>query len=249
MKITPLAIFIAVVLPLITARACSAAWPSKSSRNPTVVLQWKERLEVANGQLKRSAWPVGAAIADSVIHDMRERLGGGKASGDLLAAAFLFRAIGQAGLDDEADAAWDFGVAQALYPPYEKVDLRPYGPAGQALSKHRYRNGVPPGSAISLDDGSIPSGDLKPPRVRTSLAAVYPLGQRQSCDNKVVHIRAVVDEQGRPSYPSLPAQTDPVIAFAALEAVRQWTFEPATRSGQPVLVSLLLSVDFHIPGC
>lgn len=70
-----------------------------------MILQWKERPEVANPQLKLSEWPVGAAIADSVIRDMRERLGGGEASADLLAAAFLFRAIGRAGLDDETSRA------------------------------------------------------------------------------------------------------------------------------------------------
>jgi TonB family protein len=179
---------------------------------------------------------------------MRDRIASGEASGDLLAVALLFRAIGEAGLNQESDAAWDFGVAQAMYPPYEKVDLKPYAGAGEFLDEHRYRNGAPPGDPVDLAAVSVAGNVVRPRKIKV-VPAEYPLAKRASCQQKVVVVRTVIDEHGQTVHPSLPTPTDPVLALAAFDAVRHWVFEPATRNGQPIAVGYVITVSFKIRGC
>jgi len=199
--------------------------------------------------LQQAKWSEGLAISDSVLREMRDRIASGEASGDLLAAAVLFRAIGEAGLNREDGAAWDFGVAQSLYSPYEKVDLKPYGAAGSLLDRHRYTNGVPPRSPVDLQDLSKSGGEVTAPRKIKAVPAEYPLAKRASCQQDVVVVKAVIDQQGRTISPSLPTRRDPVLALAAFDAIRSWVFEPATQDGKPVAVGFILSVNFKVRGC
>lgn len=41
----------------------------------------------------------------------------------------------------------------------------------------------------------------------------------------------------------------PVMAYAALEAIRQWRFEPGTINGQPTEVHWNLTINFRSDGC
>jgi outer membrane biosynthesis protein TonB len=62
-------------------------------------------------------------------------------------------------------------------------------------------------------------------------------------------VSAVINERGKPESPSLPGETDPVLALAAFEAVRTWTFEPARQGGRPVAVFFVLTVNFKVQRC
>lgn len=225
--------------------------PGRSVYKPSLLLQWKDRLQVANASLQDGDWQKGRDVADSVLREMRDRIASGDASGDLLAVAFMFRSIGEAGMGDAESAAWDFGVAQTLYAPYAKVDLQPYGAAGEALTQWRYKDGSPsdpdrPRSPPASDRGE---GAVTPPRKLSGNRPEYPLAKAASCIEKTVLVRTIINAQGRPESPSLPPGTDPVLGVAALDAVRTWRFEPATQDGKPVRVRFELSVAFRVRGC
>jgi TonB family protein len=232
------------------ASAAGAAPPTPPGRSvykPSLVLQWKSRLQVANASLKAGDWKKGRDIADSVLREMRDRIASGDASGDLLAVAFMFRSIGEAGMGEIESASWDFGFAQTLYPAYGKVDLEPYGAAGTLLSQQRYVDGAPPDPPRNQVDASV--GTVNPPRKVSGPTPEYPLAKAASCIEQKIVVRAFIDAQGRPEKPSLPPGTDPVLGVAALDAVRMWRFEPATQDGKPVRVILELTVNFHVRGC
>lgn len=242
------------------ASAASAAPPTPPGRSvykPSLLLQWKDRLQVANASLKGGDWRKGRDVADAVLREMRDRIASGEASGDLLAVAFMFRAIGEAGLQDAESAAWDFGVAQTLYAPYAKVDLQPYGAAGALLAQWRYAGGAPSDPARQRPEpsgepseaGEPGDGRVTPPRKLSGNRPDYPLAKAASCIEKTVLVRTVINAQGRPESPSLPAGTDPVLGVAALDAVRMWRFAPATQGGKPVRVRFELSVSFRVRGC
>jgi hypothetical protein len=218
----------------------------RSVSKPALIVQWKERLGVANDELKNGNWEKGRDIADSVLREMHARIISGEGSGDLLAAALLFRAIGAAGLNRVDDAAWDFGVAQSLYRPYEKVDLKPYGAAGAVLDRWRYTDGRAP-TPPSWVNRQLASGKVSPPRRLRGDRPDYPLAKAASCVEKSVAIGTVIDEQGRTALPSLPQATDAVLALAAFDAVRTWRFAPAKQGGKPVGVFFVLTVNFR--GC
>jgi len=223
--------------------------PHRSVYKPALILQWKDRLHVANERLQQADWKQGRDIADAVMREMRDRIVSGEASGDLLAVALLFRAIGEAGLNDAEAAAWDFGTAQSLYPGYEKVDLKPYGAAGASLDQYRYKNGSPPDPSAWADSDGRTDRQVTPPRKVSGQTGEYPLAKARSCVQQPVVVRTIINEQGRPESPSLPAATDPVLALAAFDAVRTWRFEPAQQDGKPVRVAFLLTVNFKVRQC
>lgn len=239
---------IAVGLMSLALVAAARTPPHRSVYKPALVLQWKDRLAVASEELKGGNWKKGREVADSVLREMRDRIVSGDSSGDLLAVALLFRAIGAAGSNDLEDAAWDFGVAQSLYRPYEKVDLKPYGAAGVVLDKWRYTDGHPPPPPSWINPAFGP-GEVSPPRKLSGKMPEYPLAKAASCVQQSVAVGTVIDEQGRTALPSLPQATDPVLALAAFDAVRQWRFVPAKRGALPVTVFFVLNVKFHVRGC
>src|SRR6185503_2637314 len=240
---TVLALLLLAHTSAFAAGAAPPTPPRRSVYKPSLLLQWKDRLQVANTSLKSGNWKKGRDIADSVLREMRDRIASGDASGDLLAVAYMFRAIGEAGLADVESAAWDFGLAQTLYPAYGKVDLQPYGAAGELLTHRRYVDGAP--SDPALHHTALGGRSVDPPRKVSGRSPDYPLAKAAACIEQKIVVRSVINEQGKPESPSLPPGTDPVLGVAALDAVKTWRFAPATLDGKPVRVVFELSVNFR----
>lgn len=59
-----------------------------------------------------------------------------------------------------------------------------------------------------------------------------------------VYIVFVVDERGRVTNPVVQKSTDPVFDKAALNAVKQWKFEPGKRNGQAVSFRMRVPITF-----
>lgn len=59
-----------------------------------------------------------------------------------------------------------------------------------------------------------------------------------------VSVLFVVDQQGRVENPIVQKSTDPVFEKAALNAVKQWKFEPGKRKGQPVRFRMRVPITF-----
>lgn len=241
-----LVLFSCCILPLMAA---SAPPPPRSVYRPALILQWKDRLHVANEKLQEANWKKGFDIADAVLREMRDRIASGEASGSLLAVALLFRSIGEAGLGRTEDAAWDFGTAQALYPPYSRVDLKPYGAAGVVLDTWRYKDGAPTDPRRTAFDPAMAGVQVTPPRKIKGDSPEYPLAKANSCIEHPIVVQCVINEQGHPEYPYVSSDTDPVLALAAFDALRSWRFEPAQLDGKPVRVSYSLTFNFQVRQC
>lgn len=235
--------------------ATSAALPvlartvPTAHERPAVIAGWKERLQLADEKLRASEWKKGASIAGNVLVEMRERIAGGEGTAPLLGLALLFRAIGEAGLGELADASWDYGAAQALHPAYAEADLTPYGPAGAALAQSRLSRPPPTNSASALVDQ--PQGDhhiIGPKKIRGD-RPTYPEAKRDACVYGPTVIEAIINEQGTVEYPSIVSPSDPVLALTALDALRKWRFKPALLDGKPVRVYYNLTVNFRLPVC
>jgi len=215
------------------------------------IASWREQLHKANLLLQQSDWSSGYKTADWVVRDMRDRLVAGPNTGVLLAAALVFRAIGEAGLGREDDAAWDFCAAQAFVPAYSRTDFRPYGPVGAALNKWRYTAGVPSdsaSSAVALDSGQADPA-VTPPRKLRGTPPRYPFGKGTSCIEDNIVVQSIVTADGRPEFPYVAPGTDAAFAMAAFDALRSWRFEPARRSGMATRVYFELTVHFKAPAC
>jgi protein TonB len=113
-------------------------------------------------------------------------------------------------------------------------------------------DGIPLGPGVTepatvVSDGPLPVGGavLKPELIHR-IDPRYTEPARKARLQGTVIVQAVIDEQGRVTdvqiYKSLPMGLDQ----AAVDAVRQWRFKPATLHGRPVKVYYSLTIHFTL---
>ena len=81
------------------------------------------------------------------------------------------------------------------------------------------------------------------PRALIQTAPVFSakLKKRAPATVKIVFI---VDERGRVTDPKVQSSTDPAFNSAALDAIRQWKFEPGQRKGESVRFPMRVPITF-----
>jgi protein TonB len=102
--------------------------------------------------------------------------------------------------------------------------------------------------------GSGPGGDLdaiftlaeldQKPRPVFQATPVYPMELRQRKVEGNVYVLFVVDQQGRVTNPTIEKSSHGAFEKPALDAVRQWKFEPAVRNGQKVRCKMRAPIRF-----
>jgi TonB family protein len=73
----------------------------------------------------------------------------------------------------------------------------------------------------------------------------YPTSAQRRGIQAVVVIEALMDEQGNIGRARVMSQPS-VLDAAALEAVLQWQFKPATRNGSPIAIVMTTTVNFSL---
>jgi len=89
-------------------------------------------------------------------------------------------------------------------------------------------------------------GDVKKPKALQIVDATY---SKDGLKNKIsgnVEVYIVVDKSGTPTRLRIVHGLGYGLDEEALQAVRQYRFQPATRDGQPVCVELYVDVKFWI---
>lgn len=87
--------------------------------------------------------------------------------------------------------------------------------------------------------------NLKAPRQTYSVDPVYPPLARETHIGGVVTVEALIDEHGNVVQARV-VNGHPLLIEAALQAVRQWKYEPTSLNGQPVSVELQVQVHFNL---
>jgi TonB family protein len=88
-------------------------------------------------------------------------------------------------------------------------------------------------------------GDVKPARLLSAVAPVYPQLARNQRVGGDVTIDASIDHNGHVS--STKVISGPALLHqAAIDAVRQWKYQAATLNGQPVSMHLTVTVQFKV---
>jgi protein TonB len=135
------------------------------------------------------------------------------------------------------------------------VDLpgRRFGPAashGDPLAETGIADGDMFGMPIALPPPppartARVGGQVTPPVKIVDVKPVYPAVARQVRVEGTVLIDASIDEHGRVTAARV-SRSVPLLDQAALTAVRQWVFTPARLNGQPVGVSITVTVEFRL---
>lgn len=220
------------------------------------IKDWNNRLQSTRTHLLAGEHQKALDIVVPLQHEMMEGIESGPGVARSLAITVLLRALAEAGLGDMEAAAWDWHTAKALDPSMAEMDLTGFGAAGEALKA------LPP---IPRDDeaeraleklkeggSQKDSGEkVERPKAVSTKAPKYPGALRKICAQGVVELEMILDKEGRAHSPGLKSsKVNPVMALAALEAVRTWRFEPARYKGETVNVYYTLTVNFKIPfGC
>jgi len=96
-------------------------------------------------------------------------------------------------------------------------------------------------------EGGAPKGGsfLQPPILITQIAPIYPLAARAWRLEGVVMVHALIDKEGRVKRADI-LNGDPLLAQAALDAVRQWRYKPSTLGGAPAEAEATARVVFAL---
>jgi protein TonB len=86
-------------------------------------------------------------------------------------------------------------------------------------------------------------GNIKPPKPLHRVAPVYPEIARQARLVGTITVLAIVGVDGRVREARV-VNGIPLLSDAALEAVRQWRYQPQLLNGQPCEFELTVSVSF-----
>jgi len=89
------------------------------------------------------------------------------------------------------------------------------------------------------------SSATEPPRKILSIPPVYPDAARTARVEGTVVVETVIRKDGRVSCARI-VRSLPLLDLAAVGAVEEWKFEPATLHGSPVDVIFTLTVNFRL---
>jgi TonB family protein len=88
-------------------------------------------------------------------------------------------------------------------------------------------------------------GDVKPAKLLSSLPPVYPSLARNQHVGGDVKIDALIDANGRVT--SMNVLSGPTLLHqAAMDALHQWKYQPATLDGKPVPMHLTITIQFRL---
>ena len=91
------------------------------------------------------------------------------------------------------------------------------------------------------------SGDMTAPEVTNKVDPKYPEETRKEGVSGTVILDVVIDSTGAVEDVNVLEDPDTRLSAAAVDAVRQWRFEPARdKNGKPIAVCYVLTVKFHL---
>jgi TonB family protein len=234
------ALFLLFVVPALCMPAPAAG--------ASVADQWITGLKEIDQKLRSQQWQEAADQSRKVAEQMVTRGGRDKDVAYSLAVVAVFRALAEKGLGDDDAADWYCDLALNLVPEIGKTDLKPYGAVGAAIKPKLLKSLS--GPKPPLEPGSADEGhpqDVTRPVVRKQVKPVYPAGLSEEGVAGRVVVETIIDVDGRPKHCRvLDIQGGgPAMTYAALDALREWRFDPSRRDGKPVKVYYVLTINFR----
>lgn len=109
--------------------------------------------------------------------------------------------------------------------------------------------GIPEGPppAVDMGDGPIMvGGEVKAPEKLVAPQPVYTEIARKARIQGVVIVQAIIDREGNVTNVKVLKGLPMGLEEAAVDAIKQWKFKPATLNGKPVTVYFNLTVNFKL---
>jgi protein TonB len=87
-------------------------------------------------------------------------------------------------------------------------------------------------------------GDVKAPRLISSVLPLFPTVAKEAGITGDVVIRASIGKKGDVGHMEI-VSGPAMLHQAALQALRRWKYQPATLDGEPIDTQILVTVKFH----
>lgn len=91
-----------------------------------------------------------------------------------------------------------------------------------------------------------PGGDVKPPKLVHYVEPDFSPEAKEAFVEGTVKISTVVTTEGVPTDLRVISGLNTAEDHSATNALKQWKFQPGTKSGQPVNVRVTVEVSFHL---
>lgn len=106
------------------------------------------------------------------------------------------------------------------------------------------------GKRSSKDDADEkvyePGGDVKPPKLVHYVEPQFSSSAKEAFIEGTVKISTVVTTEGIATEFHIVSGLNSEEDKTAVEALKQWKFQPGTKAGHPVKVRVTVEVDFHL---
>ena len=145
---------------------------------------------------------------------------------------------------DEIEQAWLAGGENALQGPRGQMQMQMHSSGGMGTG------GI--GAVASSSISSAPGGpvrvggNIRPPTRMHFVEPAYPQVARAAAVQGVVILELTIGEDGAVSNARV-LRSIPLLDQAALDAVRQWRYEPTLLNGAPTPVIMTATVNFSLP--
>ncbi len=226
------------VLPQDEVQKQLGAWERKYQE---VVTDLKAGDRVANKRARKHAAALFEDIVDRTV-----------SAGPLAQTAgrvLTLLAIAEFRLGDRDAAAWHWQMAQFAFVDLRGLDFLDY-PDAMSFMKE---NVIPDERLEQLrrehrtEKVETPRrrDNIVPPSLKKKVAPDYPPGLAGQFIGGETVVEAVIDAEGKVRNPLVERSCGHLSAdLAALEALREWRYQPATLNGKPVSVFLTVTMSF-----
>jgi TonB family protein len=89
-------------------------------------------------------------------------------------------------------------------------------------------------------------GEVKSPKLVHYVEPAFSPKSKEAYVEGTVRISTVVSKAGDPTNPQVLSGLNAEEDRTAVEALKQWKFEPGTRNGRPVNVRVTVEINFHL---
>jgi TonB family protein len=119
----------------------------------------------------------------------------------------------------------------------------------RTLADEMSRQTAAPGAPAAAPSGAISrikvGGNVQALRIVTKVAPVYPQLAKSARVEGVVHLAAIIGQDG--TMQELHSLGGPALLIqAAMDAVKQWVYAPTLLNGEPVAVETTIDVNFTL---
>jgi protein TonB len=119
------------------------------------------------------------------------------------------------------------------------------GVLGGILSPAARPIAPPPPKPMKSNRPLMVGGNVQAPRLMLKIQPSYPPLARETRTQGVVVVDCVIDEHGNVTQVKL-VSGHPLLIRAALDAVRQWKYQPTRLNGVPIAVEMEVTVNFRM---